>query len=63
MLSKMRKEHSAVVILYKQQFQQALTNAGEMNEFTFELMNEVRQACHSEKTSNDVAKTPREKNQ
>ncbi len=31
-----------------------------MNEFTFELMNEVRQARRLEKTSKDVAKTLRE---
>ena len=57
----MQKEHSAVVIWYKQQLQQSSTNAWEMNEFTFELMNEVQQAHYSEKTSKDVAKTLREK--
>ena len=61
MLSKTKNEHSAVVISYKQQLQQALTNAREVNEFTFELMNEVKQWRRSEKTSKDVAKTLREK--
>lgn len=47
--SKMQKEHSDVVISYKRQIQQASNNAEEMNEFTFESVNEVHQAQHSEK--------------